>query len=146
MAATSGKEFFSHTESLDYLNSLGFCVSPYYQSFNNIEDAFNEVFRLGELRGELPFQIDGAVIKVDQVAARARLGKTSKFPKWAIAYKYPPEEKKTKLLSISIQVGRTGVLTPTANLEPVRLAGTTVSSSSKETVIFSPVSRRPKIH
>lgn len=122
--------FESHVGSLDYLKSLGFCVSPYYRSFSNIEDAFDEVLRLGELRGELPFQIDGAVIKVNQVAERSRLGKTSKFPKWAIAYKYPPEQKQTVLRDIVIQVGRTGVLTPNAVLEPVRVAGVTVSRAT----------------
>jgi len=125
-----GTEFQSHSESLDYLKSLGFPVSPYYRSFSSIEDAFDEVLRLGELRGDLPFQIDGAVIKVNQVSERARLGKTSKFPKWAIAYKYPPEQKQTLLRDIVIQVGRTGVLTPNAVLEPVRVAGVTVSRAT----------------
>ncbi len=120
----------THCDALDYLKSVGFRTSPYYQEFSNIEDAFAEVLRLGELRGELPFQIDGAVIKVNDLSQRPLLGKTSKFPKWAVAYKYPPEQKQTVLRDIVIQVGRTGVLTPNAVLEPVRVAGVTVSRAT----------------
>ncbi len=130
LQTAEGMEFETHTVALDYLKSLGFCVSPFYSAFSNIDDAFSEVLRLGEMRGELPFQIDGAVIKVNQIAERSRLGKTSKFPKWAIAYKYPPEQKQTVLRDIVIQVGRTGVLTPNAVLEPVRVAGVTVSRAT----------------
>ncbi len=125
-----GVEFKTHTESLDYLRSLGFKVSPYYNVFDNVEDAFAEVERLGNMRDELPFQIDGAVLKVNELASRDLLGATSKFPKWAAAYKYPPEQKETKLIDIIINVGRTGVLTPNAVLEPVHLAGVTVSRAT----------------
>ncbi len=121
-----GKSFSSHSESLDFLKEMGFPVSPYYHRFTNMEDAFSEISRLGDMREELPFDIDGAVVKIDDFSSRNRMGETSKFPKWAIAYKYPAEIKETKLLNIFIQVGRTGVLTPNAELEPVRLAGTTV--------------------
>ncbi len=121
-----GKSFSSHSESLDFLKELGFPVSPYYHLFSNMEDAFSEISRLGDMREELPFDIDGAVVKIDNFSSRNRMGETSKFPKWAIAYKYPAEIKETKLLNIFIQVGRTGVLTPNAELQPVRLAGTTV--------------------
>lgn len=119
-----------HVESLNYLASLGFKVSPYYQLFDSITEAFAEVERFSEIRETLEFDIDGAVIKVNSFADREILGETSKFPKWAIAYKYPPEQKETKLLDIVIQVGRTGVLTPNAVLEPVHLAGTTVSRAT----------------
>ena len=130
MQLSEGYEPKTHAESLDYLKSLGFRTSPFYQSFDTIEAAFDEVLRLGEMRGELPFQIDGAVIKVNDLAQRPLLGKTSKFPKWAVAYKYPPEQKETILRDIVIQVGRTGVLTPNAVLEPVRVAGVTVSRAT----------------
>ena len=121
-----GKTFSSHSESLTFLKELGFPVSPYYNLFSNMKDAFSEITRLGDMREELPFDIDGAVVKIDDFASRVKMGETSKFPKWAIAYKYPAEIKETKILDIFIQVGRTGVLTPNAELEPVRLAGTTV--------------------
>ena len=122
-----GKELHSHQESLDYVKQLGFVVSPRYRSFDNIEDAITEIEAIGQMRGTLPFDIDGAVIKVDDFAQRAMLGSTNKFPRWAIAFKYPPEEKETELQQIDITVGRTGVLTPTAVFAPVQLAGTTVS-------------------
>ncbi len=125
-----GKEFSTHTETLDYLKSLGFNVSPYYSTFNTVEAAFSEVLRLGEMRDSLPFQIDGAVLKVNDISERQAIGRTTKFPKWAAAYKYPPEQKETKLLDIVIQVGRTGVLTPNAVLEPVHVAGVTVSRAT----------------
>lgn len=122
-----GRELHSHQESLDYVKQLGFVVSPRYRSFDNIEDAITEIEAIGQMRGTLPFDIDGAVIKVDDFAQRAMLGSTNKFPRWAIAFKYPPEEKETELQQIDITVGRTGVLTPTAVFTPVQLAGTTVS-------------------
>ncbi len=122
-----GKTLSSHIESLDFLSSLGFSVLPSYKSCRTIEEAFTEIETLGNSRGDLPFDIDGAVIKVDNFALREEMGSTAKYPKWAIAYKYPPEEKATKLLSIEINVGRTGALTPTAEFEPITLAGTTVS-------------------
>lgn len=123
----SGKEFSSHIKSLDFLKSLGFTVLSSYKACNTIDDAINEINIIGAGRGELEFDIDGAVIKVDNIGYRTELGSTSKFPKWAVAFKYPPEEKETVLRSIEINVGRTGALTPTAVFDPVELAGTTVS-------------------
>lgn len=125
-----GHTLHTHKESLDYLKSLGFHVIPSYKRFTDFSDALAEVERIGESRGALEYDIDGAVIKVDDFALRETLGSTAKFPKWAVAFKYPPEEKQTKLLDIEINVGRTGVLTPTAVLEPVHLAGTTVSRAT----------------
>lgn len=122
-----GKELTSHKESLDYLKKLGFPVADFYSVFTDIEKVIDEIERIGQLRGSLPYGIDGAVVKVDDYRVRAMLGSTAKFPRWAEAYKYPPEEKETKLLSIEVNVGRTGVLTPVAIFEPVNLAGTTVS-------------------
>ena len=123
----SGKQFNSHIESLDFLSLLGFTVLPSYKRCNGIETAIDEIKRIGEHRGELEFDIDGAVIKVDNLKYREELGSTAKFPKWAVAFKYPPEEKETVLRDIEINVGRTGALTPTAVFDPVELAGTTVS-------------------
>ena len=125
-----GKELNSHKESLDYLKKLGFNTIPDYKRVDTIDEALSCINNIGESRGELEFDIDGAVIKVDDFSQRELLGSTSKFPKWAVAFKYPPEEKQTKLLDIEIAVGRTGVLTPTAILEPVHLAGTTVSRAT----------------
>lgn len=120
----------SHRQSLDFIKKLGFKTVPFYNKFSSFNDAVAEVRRIGELRSTLPFDIDGAVIKVDSFATRRILGSTSKFPKWAVAFKYPPEEKTTELLSVEVNVGRTGVLTPTAVLSPVSLAGTTVSRAT----------------
>ena len=125
-----GKELTSHKESLDYLKELGFNTIPYYERVDDIETAFEKVLQIGEKRGELEFEIDGAVIKVDDFSEREQLGSTAKFPKWAVAFKYPPEEKQTEILDIEITVGRTGKLTPTAVLSPVHLAGTTVSRAT----------------
>ena len=122
-----GMTLHSHKESLDYLASLGFPVSPRHARFCNIDDVLREIEAIGALRGTLPYDIDGAVVKVDDFAQRDALGSTNKFPRWAVAFKYPPEEKESKLLNIEVSVGRTGVLTPTAVFEPVLLAGTTVS-------------------
>ncbi len=122
--------FHSHTESLDYLKTLGFPVSPYYSVFTSPSDIQQEIERMGEIRGELDFDIDGAVVKVNTFEQRHILGSTAKFPRWAAAYKYPPEVKETLLQNITITVGRTGVLTPNAVLEPVRLAGTNVSRAT----------------
>lgn len=116
-----------HKESLDYMKELGLTVVPSYKAVKDIDAAIEEIRRIGSSRGQFGFDIDGAVVKVDDFAQRELLGSTSKFPKWAVAYKYPPEEKVTKLLDIEVAVGRTGVLTPTAIFEPVQLAGTTVS-------------------
>ena len=125
-----GVELTSHKQSLDYLKKLGFNTIPDYTLVDSIEKAVNKINEIGEKRGTLEFDIDGAVIKVDNFETRNQLGSTSKFPKWAVAFKYPPEEKQTKVLDIEIAVGRTGVLTPTAVLEPVHLAGTTVSRAT----------------
>lgn len=125
-----GKELTSHKQSLDYLKELGFKTVPFYTLCKNIDEAIAEINRIGEIRGTLPFDIDGAVIKVDDFAQREALGSTSKFPKWAVAFKYPPEEKQTKVVDIEIAVGRTGVLTPTAVFEPVLVAGSTVSRAT----------------
>lgn len=125
-----GETLSGHRESLDYLKDLGFQTVPFYSRFDKIEDVILEIRRIGEIRGTLPFDIDGAVVKVDDFTQREALGSTSKFPKWALAYKYPPEEKQTELIDIEINVGRTGVLTPTAVLEPVLLAGSTVSRAT----------------
>ncbi|MEI3288511.1 MAG: NAD-dependent DNA ligase LigA [Eubacterium sp.] len=125
-----GVELNSHKESLDFIKELGFNTIPTYKKVDNIEDAIAEIDRIGEARGSLEYDIDGAVIKVDDFSQRDILGSTAKYPKWAIAFKYPPEEKQTKLLGIEIAVGRTGVLTPTAILESVHLAGTTVSRAT----------------
>lgn len=126
----NGKVLTGHKQSLDYIKELGFKTIPFYTPCTNIEDAIKEVERIGEIRGTLPFDIDGAVIKVDSFEQREVLGSTSKFPKWAIAFKYPPEEKQTKVVDIEINVGRTGVLTPTAVFEPVMVAGSLISRAT----------------
>ncbi len=120
----------SHRKSLEYLKSQGFKVSPSINTFTKFEDIKKEVAFFNENRQNLSFDIDGAVIKVDSFEKRTALGETSNAPKWAAAFKYPPEEKETKLLSIEINVGRTGVLTPYAVLEKVHLAGTSVSKAT----------------
>ena len=125
-----GREITGHKESLDYLKSLGFPVSPYYSRYDNIDDVLMEIERIGQMRGELEYDIDGAVVKVDDFRQRNTMGSTAKFPRWAVAFKYPPEEKESRVTSMEISVGRTGVLTPTAVFEPIRLAGTTVSRAT----------------
>lgn len=122
-----GRELTCHSESLDYMKLLGFNVIDGYKTFDNIEDAVSRIMEIGENRQSYSYDIDGAVIKVDNFELRNELGSTAKVPKWAVAFKYPPEEKETKLLDIEINVGRTGALTPVAVFEPVWLAGTTVS-------------------
>ncbi len=131
-----GKELRSHKESLDYLGELGFSTIPEYTLCYSIDEAISCIDNIGDNRGKLTFDIDGAVIKVDDFSMREELGSTSKFPKWAVAFKYPPEEKETKLLDVEIQVGRTGVLTPTAIFEPIVLAGTTVSRATLNNADF----------
>ena len=121
------KVFSSHIQSLDFLKELGFNVLPSYLKVKNYNEAINEIIKIGDSRGNLSFDIDGAVIKVDDLEYRKLLGSTAKYPKWAVAYKYPPEEKDTVLRNIEINVGRTGALTPTAVFDPITLAGTTVS-------------------
>ena len=125
-----GKEFNSHFEELKYLKKLGFNVNPVLIPCNNIPEAIDAINKIGEEREELTFGIDGAVIKVDDLKLREKMGTTSKVPRWAIAYKYPPEKKETKLKDIICQVGRTGAITPMAILEPVKVAGSTISKTT----------------
>lgn len=125
-----GKELNSHFESLEYIKELGFKTVPFFTKFDNIGDVLKEIDRIGSIRYTLPFDIDGAVIKVDDFSQREVLGSTAKVPRWALAWKYPPEEKETTLLDVEINVGRTGVLTPTGIFSPVILAGTTVSRAT----------------
>ena len=131
-----GKEIKTHKEGLSYLAHLGFKTIPDTPVCDSIEKAFEEVLKIGDMRPMLGFDIDGAVIKVNSLSQRERLGSTAKCPKWAVAYKYPPEIKETKLLDIVIQVGRTGVLTPNAVLESVSLAGTTVSRATLHNIDY----------
>lgn len=130
-----GKTFNSHEDSLEYIESLNI-PTAFHKTFDNIEDVIKEIENIGDNRGEYSFAIDGAVVKVDDFAVRDELGSTAKFPRWAEAYKYPPEEKETTLLSVEINVGRTGVLTPVGNFEPVLLAGTTVSRATLHNIDF----------
>ena len=125
-----GEEISEHKQALDFLSNLGFSVPDTYRLFDNIEDVISEIDKIGNTRGILAYQTDGAVVKVNSFEQRRILGSTAKFPKWAEAYKYPPEEKETKLLDVEINVGRTGALTPTGIFEPVLLAGTTVSRAT----------------
>lgn len=123
-------KFTSHYESLEYLKKLGFNVNPVVKPCDTITKAIEEIEKIGEQREELTFGIDGAVIKVDNLAHREILGTNFKTPKWAIAYKYPPEAKETLLKDIICQVGRTGAITPMAILEPVKVAGSTISKTT----------------
>ena len=123
-------EFTSHYESLVYLEKLGFNVNPVKVPVKTVDEAIEEIEKIGENRDKLTFGIDGAVIKVDNLRQREILGVTYKVPKWAIAYKYPPEQKETLLKDITFQVGRTGVITPLAILEPVKVAGSTISKTT----------------
>lgn len=122
-----GQELSSHAQSLDFLKELGFPVSPSYNTYTDIENVITEIDRIGQMRGKYGFDIDGAVVKVDNFTDRETLGTTAKYPRWAVAFKYPPEEKETILREIEINVGRTGALTPTAVFDPIMLAGTSVS-------------------
>ena len=124
-----GREFASHAETLDYLASQRFKVIP-HKTLSGTSAVQTEIARINEERMDYPFDIDGAVVKVNSLTDRVTLGSTAKFPKWAVAFKYPPEKKPSKVLDIVVQVGRTGVLTPKAVLTPVRLAGTTVTNAT----------------
>ena len=126
----NGKEINNHLEGLTFLRNEGFKVIPNDKEFENIKSAYGRVLEIGEERGDLYFDIDGAVIKVNNFTQREQLGSTSKYPKWAIAYKFPAERQKTKIENITVQVGRTGVLTPLAFLTPVRIAGSLVSRAT----------------
>lgn len=125
-----GKEFNSHFEELEYLEKQGFNVNPVRIFCTNVEEIKKAIQKIGEMRDSLTFGIDGAVIKVDDLKFREILGSTAKNPRWAIAYKYPPEQKETTVKEIICQVGRTGVITPMAILEPVKVAGSTISKTT----------------
>ncbi len=133
---TDGKKARTHTQSLDRLDELGFTTVSHRIAARGYDAVAEHINYLGEHREELTFDMDGAVVKVNDLSSRVTIGEGTSTPKWAVAYKYPPEEKETKIVSIDIQVGRTGVLTPTANLEPVRLAGTTVSRATLHNAQF----------
>ena len=124
------KELETHKEGLEWLKTLGFKVSPRREVFSTMEEAFEEIQRIGEERPSLPFDIDGAVVKVNSLVQRELLGTTTKVPKWAIAYKFPAERQETTVEDIIVQIGRTGVITPNAVLTPVRVAGSTVSRAT----------------
>ena len=124
-----GRTFQTHTETLEYLERNHFKVIPHY-TCKSIQEAADRIREIGEGRELYSFDIDGAVVKVNNLSDREILGSTAKFPRWAAAYKYPPEQKPSKVVDIVIQVGRTGVLTPKAVVEPVRLAGTTVTNAT----------------
>ena len=126
----------THTETLDRLSTLGFKVLPMRQVANSSEKIIDHIDKIGKVREELPYDIDGVVIKIDSLDARRQIGEGTSTPRWAVAYKFPPEEKETRLVDITIAVGRTGVLTPTAILEPVRLAGTIVSRATLHNLDF----------
>ncbi len=126
---SSGEAYQTHAETLDAMKDMGFPVVP-YSHYDNIRDCVERIEWLGENRGELPYEMDGAVIKINSLAQRRELGSTAKAPRWAVAFKYPPEKKESRVLDIVVQVGRTGVLTPKVIVEPVRLAGTTVSAAT----------------
>ena len=127
---SDGRVATTHLESLNRLDELGFVTVSNRTAAKGYDAVANHIKYLGDHREELSFDMDGAVVKVNNLADRVTIGEGTSTPKWAVAYKYPPEEKETKLVSIDIQVGRTGVLTPIANLEPVRLAGTSVSRAT----------------
>ena len=131
-----GKTFTGHSEGLDYLEAQGFHVIPFRTKASTAADIIEKIEEIGALRANLPFDIDGIVIKCDNLRERIEIGENTSTPKWAIAYKYPPERKPTALLDIVIQVGRTGVLTPKAILAPVRLAGTSVSAATLHNIDF----------
>ncbi len=126
---SSDGKYMSHAQSLDAMREMGFPVVP-YKCYDNIKDCVERIQWLGENREGLPYDMDGAVIKLDSFSQRSALGSTAKAPRWAVAFKYPPEKKESRVLDVVVQVGRTGVLTPKAIVEPVRLAGTTVSAAT----------------
>ena len=129
MQFSSEHKYTTHTETLDAMRDMGFPVIP-YMHYDNIHDCVERIEWLGENRGELPYEMDGAVIKINSLAQREALGSTAKAPRWAVAFKYPPERKESCVRDIVIQVGRTGVLTPMVIVDPIRLAGTTVSAAT----------------
>ena len=123
-------EIKSHYESIEYMKKLGFNTIPFCEKCKTIEEIYAAIQKIADIRGELSFDIDGAVIKVDDLNQRIELGTTTKTPKWAVAYKYPPEKKETVIKDITVQVGRTGAITPMAILEPVRVAGSIISKTT----------------
>ncbi len=125
----SSETYSSHIETLDTLRAMGFDVVP-YMLYDNIRDCVERIDWIGENRDSFPYEMDGAVIKLNELSLRQEMGSTSKVPRWAVAYKYPPEKKESRVVDIVVQVGRTGVLTPKAVVEPVRLAGTTVTNAT----------------
>ena len=129
MQYSSSAPYETHADTLDAMRAMGFPVVS-YQRFDNIRDCVERIEWLGENRGDFSFDMDGAVIKINRLSQREALGSTAKAPRWAVAYKYPPEKKESRVLDIVVQVGRTGVLTPKVIVEPVRLAGTTVSAAT----------------
>lgn len=129
MQYSSEHKYSTHAETLDAMREMGFPVIPYV-CYDNIHDCVQRIEWLGENRGELPYEMDGAVIKINSLAQREALGSTAKAPRWAVAFKYPPERKESVVRDIVIQVGRTGVLTPKVLVDPIRLAGTTVSAAT----------------
>lgn len=129
MQYSDGDEYLTHSQTLDAMKHMGFPVVP-YKLCKSISDCCGIIDEIGQSRGDFAYDIDGAVIKINSLAQREQLGSTAKFPRWAVAYKYPPEKKESRVVDIVVQVGRTGVLTPKAVIEPVRLAGTTVSNAT----------------
>lgn len=125
----ASRDYGSHAETLDALKEMGFDVVP-YKLYDNIRDCVEQIEWIGEHRDAFPYEMDGAVIKLNDLAQRKIMGSTTKVPRWAVAYKYPPEKKPSRVIDIVVQVGRTGVLTPKAVVEPIRLAGTTVSNAT----------------
>ena len=136
LSKISGQTFEKHTDVLQYLKTLGFRVSPGYVVCKDIREAIEVIKEIGEERGNMPFEIDGAVVKVNDLRQRDELGSTTKAPRWAIAYKYPAEKKQTVIKDILVNVGRTGVLTPNAVLKPVRIAGSTVSKATLHNIDY----------
>lgn len=130
LQAAEGREFSSHTEAYEFMQKQGIKVIHNYRVCRTVEEVMAAIDAIGASRGSLPYNIDGAVVKVNAFAQRAQLGQTSKAPKWAVAYKYPPEERETRLLDIELSVGRTGRITPTAVFEPVQLCGTRVERAT----------------
>lgn len=122
-----GMNIITHSQSLEYISALGFNIIPGHKKCSDIKEITDEINNIGSMRSHYPFDIDGVVIKLDSFEQREHMGQTAKYPKWAVAYKFPPEEKETKLLNIEVNVGRTGAITPVAVFEPIILAGTSVS-------------------
>lgn len=129
MQYTDGEPYMTHSETLDAMKHMGFPIVP-YKLCGTIGECCERIEQIGQERGDFAYDIDGAVIKINSLSQREALGRTAKFPRWAVAYKYPPEKKESRVVDIVVQVGRTGVLTPKAVIEPVRLAGTTVSNAT----------------